>query len=114
MDQNNDDYCQTSLNLAGPTKEIEFRHCPNLTIEQTEIQANILGLYAIANYQIKAKVELLIDKIKKGWGDFVDICPATTHMQNMSSPIEGFNPNQDQMMVKSVVEKTSQEAKMDL
>jgi hypothetical protein len=75
-----------------PTKEIDFRHCPNLAHEQAEIQANIIGSNAMTHYQItcrplkvlvfagsESKIELPINKVEKGWGDYVDICHATTH-----------------------------------
>ena len=101
-------------------KETDFRCCPELTPEQAVIQANILGPFVYANMQITghklillvysgscSKVELMIDLLRKNWGDYIDICSATTHMQNMSTQIKGFNSYMQQSVVISVVEQMS-------
>jgi hypothetical protein len=104
-----------------PIKSQEFEHCPKCTPEEADVQSTILNVYAEAVMQItghrlklytlagsQSGVDLILNQLNQ---DFIDFCPATTHVQNLSTRIEGFDKRNQRMMVVCVLTQISQHLK---
>jgi hypothetical protein len=53
---------------------------------------------------LRSNVELIFEQLNT---DFIDYCSATTHVQNLSTPIRGFQPEYQQLMVMKTLEAIS-------
>jgi hypothetical protein len=100
-----------------PTLEDAFQCCPPCTCEEATDQASQLNLYAKGIRQIsgfrlmvatlsgsRSNVELILEKLNT---EFIDYCSATTHVQNLSTPIRGFQPEYQRLMVMKTLQAIS-------
>jgi hypothetical protein len=53
---------------------------------------------------LPAKVGLILEKLNM---NVIDYCSATTHVQNLSTPIRGFQPEYQRLMVMKILEAIS-------
>jgi hypothetical protein len=100
-----------------PTLDDDFQRCPPCTREEATDQALQLNLYAKGIWQISgfrltvaslsgstSNVELILQKLNT---DYIDYCSATTHVQNLSTPIRGFQPEYQRLTVMKILEAIS-------
>ena len=52
----------------------------------------------------KSNVGLILEKLNT---NVIDYCSATTHVQNLSTPIRGFQPENQRLMVMKILEAIS-------
>ena len=100
-----------------PTLDDAFQRCPPCTREEATDQASQLNLYAkgirrISGFRLtvaalsgsRSNVELIFEQLNT---KYIDYCSATTHVQNLSTPICGFQPEQQRKMVMKSLEAIS-------
>jgi hypothetical protein len=100
-----------------PTLDDAFQRCPPCTREEATDQASQLNLYAkgirrISGFRLtvaalsgsRSNVELIFEQLNM---KYIDYCSATTHVQNLSTPIIGFQPEQQRKMVMKTLEAIS-------
>jgi hypothetical protein len=92
-----------------PTLDNDFQRCPPCTREEATDQASQLNLYAevisrISGFRLtvatlagsRSNVGLILEQLNT---KYIDYCSATTHVQNLSTPIRGFHPEYQRRMV---------------
>jgi len=100
-----------------PTPGDAFQRCPPCTPEEATDQASQLNLYAKGINQIsgfrltvatlagsRSNVKRILKKLDK---NYIDYCSATTHVQNLSTPIGGFQPEYQRLMMMKALVKIS-------
>jgi hypothetical protein len=100
-----------------PNLDDAFQRCPPCTRKEATDQASQLNLCAkgvgqISGFRLtvamlsgsRSNVELILEKLNT---DYIDYCSATTHVQNLSNPIRGFQPGYQQLMVMKTLEAIS-------
>jgi hypothetical protein len=100
-----------------PTLDDEFQRCPPCTRKEATDQSSQLNLYAKGIWKISgfrltvatlfgsmSNAELILEKLNT---KYIDYCSATTHVQNLSTPIRGFQPEQQRLMVMKSLEAIS-------
>jgi hypothetical protein len=93
-----------------PTLDDDFQRCPPCTREEATDQA--LQLNLISGFRLTvaslsgsmSNVELILQKLNT---DYIDYCSATTHVQNLSTPIRGFQPEYQRLTVMKILEAIS-------
>ena len=99
----------SNIRSRCPTLDDAFQRCPPCTREEATDQASQLNLYAKGIWQIsgfrltvttlagsRSNVGLILEKLNT---NYIDYCSATTHVQNLSTPIRGFHPEIQRKMV---------------
>jgi hypothetical protein len=102
---------QLSVTSRCPTLDDAFQRCPPYTREEATGQASQLNLYAkgvrhISVFRLtvatlsgsRSNVELILEKINTDY---------TTHVQNLSIPIRGFQPENQRLIVMITLEAIS-------
>jgi hypothetical protein len=100
-----------------PTLDEAFQRCPPCTREEATDQASQLNLYAegirrISGFRLtvaalsgsKSNVGLIFEQLNT---KYIDYCSATTHVQNLSTQIRGFQPEYQRLMVMKTLEAIS-------
>ncbi len=100
-----------------PTLDDAFQRCPPCTREEATDQTSQLNLYAKGVRQIsgfrltvatlsglRSNVELILEKLNT---DYTDYYSATTHVQNLTIPIRGFQSEYHRLMVMKTLEAIS-------
>ena len=100
-----------------PTLDDAFQRCPPCNREEATDQASQLKLYAKGINQIsgfrltvatlagsRSNVKRILKKLDK---NYIDYCSATTHVQNLSTPIHGFQPEYQRLMMMKTLEEIS-------
>ena len=94
-----------------PTLDDAFQRCPPCTREEATGQASQLNLYSkgvrhISGFRLtvatlsgsRSNVELILEKLNTDY---------TTHVQNLSIPIRGFQPKNQRLIVMKTLEAIS-------
>jgi hypothetical protein len=107
----------SNIRSRCPTLDDAFQRCPPCTRGEATDQASQLNLYAkgirrISGFRLtvaalsgsRSNVELIFEQLNT---KYIDYCSATTHVQNLSTPIRGFQPEQQRKMVMKSLEAIS-------
>jgi hypothetical protein len=98
-----------------PTLDDDYQPCPPCTPEEATDQASQLNLYAKGINQISgfrltvatlagSNVKRILKKLDT---NYIDYCSATTHVQNLPTPIRGFQPEYQRFVMMKTLEAIS-------